>query len=69
MNNNLIVVRGGGDLATGVIHCLWAAGMKVLVLEIAHPAAIRRQASSAPVRHHTVPKSQSRYPNFRYSRN
>ena len=26
MNNNLIVVRGGGDLATGVIHCLWAAG-------------------------------------------
>ena len=45
MKNDLIVVRGGGDLATGVIHCLWSAGLKVLVLEIAHPAAIRRQVS------------------------
>ena len=45
MKNNLIVVRGGGDLATGVIHCLWRAGLKVLVLEIPHPAAIRRQVS------------------------
>ena len=45
MKNNLIVVRGGGDLATGVIHTLWAAGLKVLVLEIAYPAAIRRQVS------------------------
>mgnify|MGYP001295827324 CR=1 FL=1 len=28
-----IIVRGGGDLATGVIHRLWGAGFKVLVLE------------------------------------
>lgn len=41
----LIIVRGGGDLATGTIHRLWAAGFPVLVLEIEHPAAIRRQVS------------------------
>ena len=42
--DDLIVVRGGGDLATGVVHRLWSAGLRVLVLETAHPAAIRRQA-------------------------
>lgn len=41
----LVVVRGGGDLATGCIHRLWSAGFKVLVLECAAPAAIRRQVS------------------------
>ena len=40
--DDLIVVRGGGDLATGVVHRLWSAGLRVLVLETAHPAAIRR---------------------------
>ena len=43
--NQVIVVRGGGDLATGTIHCLWSAGFRVLVLEAKHPAAIRRQVS------------------------
>ena len=43
--NKAIVVRGGGDLATGSIHRLWSAGLSVLVLEAAHPAAIRRQVS------------------------
>lgn len=33
----LILVRGGGDLATGTIHRLWSAGLRVLVLETAHP--------------------------------
>lgn len=45
MINPKIVVRGGGDLATGVIHRLWSAGFRVLVLECAQPAAIRRQVS------------------------
>ena len=40
-----IIVRGGGDLATGTIHRLWSAGLRVLVLETEHPAAIRRQVS------------------------
>lgn len=43
--NDLIVVRGGGDLATGTIHRLWSVGFRVLVLETARPAAIRRQVS------------------------
>lgn len=41
----LILVRGGGDLATGTVHRLWSAGLRVLVLEAEHPAAIRRQVS------------------------
>lgn len=45
MKKGLIIVRGGGDLATGTIHRLWAAGFPVLVLEIPEPAAIRRQVS------------------------
>ncbi len=43
--DNLIVVRGGGDLATGTIHRLWKAGFPVLVLETEKPAAIRRQVA------------------------
>lgn len=41
----LVVVRGGGDLATGSIHRLWSAGFDVVVLETDAPAAIRRQVS------------------------
>lgn len=41
----LIIVRGGGDLATGTIHKLWSAGFFVVVLETQYPAAIRRQVS------------------------
>lgn len=43
--DDLIIVRGGGDLATGTIHRLWSAGLRVLVMEAEHPAAIRRQVS------------------------
>lgn len=45
MSNLRIIVRGGGDLATGVIHRLWSAGFEPLVLECAQPAAIRRQVA------------------------
>ena len=45
MKKPFIIVRGGGDLATGTIHRLWAAGFPVLVLETDHPAAIRRQVA------------------------
>ena len=41
----LIIVRGGGDLATGTIHRLCSAGLRVLVLETTQPAAIRRQVA------------------------
>ena len=41
----LIICRGGGDLATGIVHRLFRAGFSVLVLETDSPAAIRRQVS------------------------
>ena len=40
--NDFVVVRGGGDLATGTIYKLKRCGFSVLVLETANPAAIRR---------------------------
>ena len=42
---NIIVVRGGGDLASGVIHRLYRCGYKVLILESEKPSAIRREVS------------------------
>lgn len=46
MNSHLqILVRGGGDLASGVIHRLVRGGFRVLILETEHPMAIRRQVS------------------------
>lgn len=41
----LVVVRGGGDLATGTIHKLYDERYRVAVLETEHPACIRRQVS------------------------
>lgn len=38
---DIIIVRGGGDIATGTIHKLVQCGFKVLVLEIEKPSAIR----------------------------
>ncbi|WP_353094527.1 selenium-dependent molybdenum cofactor biosynthesis protein YqeB [Tissierella praeacuta] len=40
-----IVIRGGGDLATGIAHRLFMAGFKVIVLDIEKPLAIRRKVS------------------------
>lgn len=42
---NLIIVRGGGDLATGTIYKLKKSGFPVLILEVAYPSAIRRNVS------------------------
>ena len=38
----LVIVRGGGDIATGTIHKLCRCGYPVLVLESGYPSAIRR---------------------------
>jgi len=43
--NKTIIIRGGGDLATGTISCLHQCGYQVLVLEIAKPTAIRRSVA------------------------
>lgn len=45
ITNPMIIVRGGGDMATAVIHRLWRAGFRVLVLETEKPSAIRRQVA------------------------
>ncbi len=47
MNNNLVIVRGGGDIATGTIQKLHRSGFDVLVLERKDPLCIRRTVSCA----------------------
>ena len=42
---NIIVVRGGGDIATDTIYHLHKCGFKVLCLECEKPTAIRRKAA------------------------
>ena len=42
VTDQLVIVRGGGDIATGTIRTLRRAGFPVLILESAHPSAIRR---------------------------
>lgn len=42
---DLVVVRGGGDIATGTIMKLYQCGFSVLILEIANPSAIRRNVA------------------------
>ena len=37
MKNELVIIRGGGDIATGTIYKLRKCGYKVLVLEIDKP--------------------------------
>jgi xanthine dehydrogenase accessory factor len=43
--DDVVGVRGGGDLATGTIHKLHRCGFRVLVLEVPNPTAIRRKVS------------------------
>ena len=45
INENLIIVRGGGDLATGTIYKLHQCGFDLLVLEAENPSAIRRNVA------------------------
>ena len=45
--NRLVIVKGGGDLATGVAHRLFRSGFDVLVTEIAQPTVIRRTVAFA----------------------
>ena len=43
--NDLVIVRGAGDISTGTIHRLYRAGFSVLALEAERPAAIRRKVA------------------------
>ena len=44
-NEQLVIVRGGGDIATGTISRLFRSGYPVVILEISTPSAIRRQVA------------------------
>ncbi len=44
---HLIIVRGGGDLATGVVYRLHRAGFPVIVTELERPLVVRRQVALA----------------------
>jgi len=47
LSDTLILLRGGGDLATGVAHRLHAAGLTLLISELAQPTCVRRAVSFA----------------------
>lgn len=42
MNGEVVIVKSGGDIASGVIQKLHRTGFRVLVLEIENPTSIRR---------------------------
>jgi xanthine dehydrogenase accessory factor len=42
-----VLVRGGGDLASGVVYRLHRAGMQVMVVELPQPLVIRRSVAFA----------------------
>ncbi len=45
--DTLILLRGGGDLASGVAHRLHRAGFQVLITELPQPLCVRRRVSFA----------------------
>jgi xanthine dehydrogenase accessory factor len=47
LSDTLVVVRGGGDLGTGVAHRLYRSGFTVMVTELAQPMCVRRAVSFA----------------------
>lgn len=44
---NRVVVRGAGEMASGVIRCLFTAGFEVIALEQPSPTCVRRYVSFA----------------------
>lgn len=45
--NDLVIFRGGGDVATGAIQKVYRSGFRVLILEKDKPLCIRRHVASA----------------------
>jgi xanthine dehydrogenase accessory factor len=43
--SSLILIRGGGDLASGVALRLYRAGLKIVITELPQPLAVRRLVS------------------------
>jgi xanthine dehydrogenase accessory factor len=47
LSDTLILIRGGGDLATGAAHRLHRAGFTVMVTELPQPLCVRRAVAFA----------------------
>ncbi|HEX6386371.1 MAG TPA: molybdenum hydroxylase, partial [Anaerolineae bacterium] len=45
--DHLVILRGGGDLATGVAYRLHKAGFPIIVLELERPLVVRRRVALA----------------------
>jgi len=43
----IVLIRGGGDLASGIALRLFRAGFRIIITELAHPMAVRRLVSFA----------------------
>ncbi len=58
----LILILGGGDLASGVAAVLYRNGWQVVVSELPEPMVVRRKVAFAEAiweSHHTVEEIQS----------
>lgn len=47
MFKDTVILRGGGDIATGIAHRLHRSGFKILILDINEPTMVRRTVSFA----------------------
>lgn len=47
MFKDTVILRGGGDIATGIAHRLYKSGFKILILDINKPTMVRRTVSFA----------------------
>lgn len=45
--DNIVIVKGGGDLATGIAHRLYQSHFNVVILEVAKPTVVRRTVAFA----------------------
>lgn len=43
----IVIIKGAGDLATGVAHRLWMAGFRLLMLDLPRPLVVRRSVAFA----------------------
>lgn len=44
-DNNLVLIRGAGDLASGIALRLWRSGFRVVMTELPQPTTIRRSVA------------------------
>lgn len=46
-NKELIVIRGGGDIASGIAHRLFQSGYNIIILQIKNPIVVIRKVAFA----------------------